>query len=103
MEKIIMDSFIELDDNYFQKGDTMAVIKIRCNGKERHVNEIDLDALLDNSRTDIYRGVNQIDRDKIPPRIVIDCTLCDTGKVIIQREIILENINEEVPDERTER
>ena len=81
----------------------MAAIKIRCNGKEKHVNVIDLDTLLDNYRTDIYRGKNHIDRDKIPPRIVIDCTLCNTGKVIINREVILENINEGEPDEKTGR
>jgi hypothetical protein len=81
----------------------MAAIKIRCNGKEKHVNEIDIDALLANSLTVIYKGEHHIDRDKIPPRIVIDCTLCNTGKVIINREIILENINEGEPDEKTGR
>jgi hypothetical protein len=78
----------------------MAAIKIRCNGKEKHVNEIDLGAILDNSLTDIYRGKNQINLDMIPPRIVIDCKFCNTGKVIIHREVILENINEEGSDER---
>ncbi|MEJ2664513.1 MAG: hypothetical protein P8107_10805, partial [Spirochaetia bacterium] len=77
--------------------------KIRCNGEEEHVNVIDLDTLLDNYRTDIYKGVNQINLDMIPPRIVIDCKFCNTGKVIIHREVILENINEEEPDERQER
>jgi hypothetical protein len=81
----------------------MAAIKIRCNGKEKHVNVIDIDALLANSLTVIYKGKNHIDRDKIPPRIVTDCTLCNTGKVIINREVILENINEGEPDEKTGR
>ena len=81
----------------------MVAIKIRCNGKEKHVNEIDLDTLIDNSQTIIYKGINQISTDKIPPRIVIDCKFCDTGKVIIDREIILENISKEEPDEKTGR
>ena len=47
----------------FQEGDYMAVIQIRCNGKEKHINKIDLVVLLKNFQTDVYKGINQISMD----------------------------------------
>ncbi|MBN2440053.1 MAG: hypothetical protein JXJ04_01865 [Spirochaetales bacterium] len=78
----------------------MATIKIRCNGKEKHVNEINLDTLLAASPTTVYRGTIQVNPDTIPPRMILDCAFCTTGKVIIEKLIILENLNREETDER---
>jgi hypothetical protein len=66
---------------------TMArIVKVQCTGKERHVNEINLDDIL-GSDVVFYGGPIAAGRD-IPARIVRRCDVCDEGKVIITRDMI---------------
>ena len=66
------------------------IIKVRCTGAERHVNEIDLDNVLG---SDVVIHGTPIDTGRpIPARIVRMCDVCAEGKVIITREIIEENL-----------
>ena len=61
------------------------IIKIRCNGPYRHVNEVDLgDALREQP---ITRNVAFTSPD-IPDRIVLHCHECADGKVILTRAMI---------------
>jgi tartrate dehydratase beta subunit/fumarate hydratase class I family protein len=62
------------------------IIKVQCTGRDRHVNEIDLDDVL-GSDVVLYGGPIVTGRD-IPARIVRRCDVCDEGKVIITREMI---------------
>ena len=71
------------------------IIKIRCNGPGKHVNEFDENEFkkILNKRIVIYKGIkeggNHIDQQSIPGRIVTRCKDCGDGKVIITREAIL--------------
>src|SRR5262249_14914641 len=61
-------------------------IKVRCNGQERHINEIDLDRLLKPSF--VVRGDNMvIDFDGVEFPLYEDCRYC-AGHVIITREVV---------------
>jgi hypothetical protein len=63
-------------------------IKIRCNGPDRHVNEIDLEQLLE--PTFVTKGPNQAPRltnlADVEFPLYEDCRNC-AGRVIITREI----------------
>ena len=66
------------------------IIKVRCNGAGRHVNEVDLDEVL---REDVVlRGVPVREGLRFPKRLVLPCRLCTEGKVIVLREMIEENL-----------
>jgi tartrate dehydratase beta subunit/fumarate hydratase class I family protein len=62
------------------------ILKVPCTGKERHINEVNLDDIL-GSDVVLYGGPIVTGRD-VPARIVRRCDVCDTGKVIITREMI---------------
>jgi hypothetical protein len=60
-------------------------IKVRCNGQERHINEIDLDRLL--KPIFVVRGDDPvIDFDGVEFPLYEDCRYC-AGHIIITREI----------------
>lgn len=60
-------------------------IKVRCNGSERHINEIDLERLL--APTFVVRGGNPaINLADVEFPLYEDCRYC-AGHVIITREI----------------
>jgi hypothetical protein len=63
-------------------------IKIRCNGPDRHINDIDLERLLE--PTFVTKGPNQASRphdlNEIEFPLYEDCRYC-AGRVIITREI----------------
>jgi hypothetical protein len=63
-------------------------IKVRCNGPERHINEIDLERLLD--PTFVVKSYDPASRlpnlDDVEFPLVEDCHYC-AGHVIITREI----------------
>jgi hypothetical protein len=63
-------------------------IKIRCNGQECHINEIDLERLIE--PTFVTKGPNQVSRlpnlDDVEFPLYEDCRYC-AGRVIITREI----------------
>ena len=65
-------------------------IKVRCNGPGRHINEIDLEAVL--RPTTVLRGAPAENETKIPERVVLGCRSCTVGKVIIERAVIEENL-----------
>jgi tartrate dehydratase beta subunit/fumarate hydratase class I family protein len=62
------------------------IINVQCTGKDRHVNEIDLDDIL-GSDVVMYGGPIVTGRD-VPARIVRRCDTCDEGKVIVTRDMI---------------
>ena len=66
------------------------IIKVRCNGAGRHVNEVDLDEVL---REDVVlRGVPSSESRRVPERLVLPCRSCTEGEVIVTREMIEENL-----------
>ncbi|NLZ04338.1 MAG: hypothetical protein GXY19_04130 [Phycisphaerae bacterium] len=65
------------------------IIKVRCNGPEGHVNEVDLDEVL---REDVVlKQAPAREGRRIPERLVLPCRFCTVGKVIVTREMIEEN------------
>ena len=63
------------------------IIKVRCNGSNQHVNEIDLDDLL--RTTTVLKGSQpKPDIQSLPERFVRPCKVCAEGKVNITREMI---------------
>lgn len=59
------------------------IIKVRCNGANKHINEVDLDdALL---TVPIAREIHA--SSVIPERTVLPCREC-TGKVIVTRAMV---------------
>ena len=61
------------------------IIKVRCNGPNRHVNEVDLGETL--REQPIARQVNFSPTD-VPDRIVLHCRECTDGRVILTRAMI---------------
>ncbi len=60
-------------------------IKVRCNGPERHINEIDLERLA--KPTYLVRGERQaVNLDEIDFPLYEDCRSC-AGQVILTREL----------------
>jgi len=66
----------------------LAKIKVKCNGPNKHVNEIDLDKVL--QPTVILKGKTS-SQQQIPERLVLPCKTCTEGKVIITRDMIKAN------------
>ena len=60
-------------------------IKVRCNGPNQHVNEVDLAVAL--LEVPITRQADFSATD-VPERIVLRCHECTEGKVIVTREMI---------------
>ena len=66
-------------------------IKVRCHPNE-HVNEVDLQKVL---RKDIVlKGRQAVSADAIPERIVLRCTECADGKVILTKKMVEENLQD---------
>ena len=63
------------------------IIKIRCNGPARHVNEVDLGEAL--REQPIAREV-AFTTPSVPERIVLHCSACTDGRVILTRAMIEE-------------
>ena len=63
------------------------IVKIKCNGPSKHVNEIDLDAMLRTTTT--VRGNNPppISPDEVPTPLVRRCRDC-TYDIVIDREML---------------
>jgi hypothetical protein len=61
------------------------VIKVRCNGPNKHINEVDLaDAVREDSTA---RGTD-FSSSSVPERIVLRCHDCADGRVILTRTMI---------------
>lgn len=70
------------------------IIKIKCNGVQGHVNEIDLENAL---RTDlVLRDKPALKQQSIPERLVFPCRFCTDGKVIVTRAIIQANLQSQI-------
>jgi len=66
------------------------IIKVRCTGREQHVNEIELENLL--GPNVVIHGTPIDTGRPIPERIVRKCEECSEGRVILTREMIEENL-----------
>lgn len=60
-------------------------IKVRCNGPNKHVNDVDLDDALREDSTARGTGLSS---SSVPERIVLRCRECVDGKVIVTRAMI---------------
>jgi len=67
------------------------IIKIKCNGPGKHVNEVDLRKILKRDLVILESGERPPEAGSIPERIVLQCREC-TYKVIVTREMIEENL-----------
>jgi len=70
-------------------------IKVKCNGPNKHINEIDLDKALGTSV--VLRGGPEVQQSavqagSVPERLVLNCQFCTEGKVILTRDMIEENL-----------
>ena len=64
------------------------LIKIRCNGPGKHLNEVDLDKAL---RPQIVtKGIFRSASKPLPERLVLRCNVCTDGRVVITRQMIEE-------------
>ena len=66
------------------------IIKVKCTGPNRHVNEIDIEHV--RGTDGVLRGTPSDTGRPIPQRIVRRCVVCVEGKVIITREMIEETL-----------
>lgn len=61
------------------------IIRVRCNGANRHVNEVDVDDAL---REDSVARQADGSSSDVPERIVLRCRECVDGRVIVTRAMI---------------
>lgn len=61
------------------------IIKIKCNGPGRHLNEVSLEEAL--QKQVVYRGRKPAPGE-LPERLVLPCRECTAGKVIITRAML---------------
>ena len=66
------------------------IIKVRCNGPNRHVNEIDLDKALKTAI--VLKSQPGQGPQSVPDRMVLPCAECTVGKVILTRAMIEANL-----------
>ena len=62
------------------------IIKVKCNGPKRDINDVNLDRLL--QPDPVMRGGARSVRSDVPERLVLNCRHCTLGKVVITREMI---------------
>jgi hypothetical protein len=63
-------------------------IKVTCNGAEHHINEIELDKIL--QPVMVTRSAIPAKAKQIPERSVFHCKFCREGKVVVSREMVEE-------------
>ncbi|MCP4344698.1 MAG: hypothetical protein GY795_04125 [Desulfobacterales bacterium] len=61
------------------------IMKVKCNGPGRHMNDVDIDKLL--QQQSVLKGATSSGAT-IPEKLVRPCQICTEGKVIITREMI---------------
>ncbi|GBC61299.1 hypothetical protein DENIS_2259 [Desulfonema ishimotonii] len=59
-------------------------IKVKCNGPDQHINEIDIAKLF----TPCFVMNKDAPCSGLPKRIVLDCRMCKEGKVIVTPSMI---------------
>ena len=62
-------------------------IKIKCNGPTPHLNEVDLDKLLQPAMV-VKSTTSPLLPSALPERLVQKCRFCTEGRVVITREMI---------------
>jgi len=71
------------------------IIQVRCNGTGKHINEIDVEALIGETR--VFRMITwrpepqPQPKPRIQDRYVQRCKLCAEGDVVVTREMIEQN------------
>ncbi|MHC4559365.1 MAG: hypothetical protein ACYS80_18895 [Planctomycetota bacterium] len=68
------------------------IIKNKCNGPNRCINEIDLEAVVNSGKVDVYRVAISTSQPRYRERYVLKCKQCSIGEVVITREMIEENL-----------
>ena len=64
-------------------------MKVKCNGKNKHINEITEDELEKKLQPIVVlRGGPSASKREIPPRLVLPCSHCTEGQVILTRAMI---------------
>ncbi len=73
----------------------MKIVKVKCNGPDKHINDIDLIKML--KGTTILRAAPEPSSSKqtsnymdIPERLVLQCKTCAVGRVILEQNQIKE-------------
>ena len=66
------------------------IIKVRCNGPNKHINEIDLGKVLNTAI--VLKSQSGQGPQSVPDRIVLPCAECTVGKVILTRATIEANL-----------
>jgi hypothetical protein len=64
------------------------IVKIHCNGSGQHVNEIDLDKVLQPTPVIRLLGWRRSAPATVPERLVLKCRHCTEGRVVVTRDII---------------
>ena len=68
------------------------IIKVRCNGPNKCINEVDLEALIEDDEVTIYRLATTPADRPVRKRYVSKCKHCSEGEVIVTRQMIEENL-----------
>ncbi len=68
------------------------IIKGRCNGPNKCINEVDLEVLIEEDEVTIYRIVTTPADHPVRDRYVLKCKHCSDGHVVITRQMIEENL-----------
>jgi len=70
------------------------IIKVRCNGPDKHVNDVDIDKLTTPTTVLKISGSDppgQADEPDLPASYELECKFCTEGRVVVTREMIEEN------------
>lgn len=70
------------------------IIKVRCNGPGKHVNDVDIDELIRPTpvlRSIIYDPLAEAAKPALQLRYQLKCRFCTEGRVVVTREMIEEN------------
>ena len=68
------------------------IIKVRCNGPNKCINEVDLEVLIENGEVTIYRLATTPADRPVRKRYVLKCKCCSEGQVVVTRQMIEENL-----------
>ncbi len=64
------------------------IVKVKCNGPNHCVNEVDLEKVVHGGTVSIYKSITARPKVDLLDRYVLDCQHCAAGKVVLLREDI---------------
>ena len=64
------------------------IIKVKCNGPNHCVNEVDLEKVVNDGTVRGYRGPTASPRPKLLDRYALPCAHCAPGRVVLERQDI---------------